>query len=165
MTTTVEGARDSGWTPLALSIAFCELAGIVPGVLTAEDVATWYQTLDQPSFTPPDWVFGPVWTLLFGLMGISLYLVRRDGRGSDRRSALGAFTVQLGLNVAWTLIFFGRHAIFGGLLVIAGLWVAIVTTILAFARVNRRAALLLVPYLLWVSFASALNFEIWRLNG
>jgi len=153
------------WKGLAAAVVFCELAGIVPGYLTANDVATWYQTLERPAYNPPDWIFGPVWTTLFLLMGVSLYLVWREaGDEPAGRTAIGLFLVQLGLNVSWTLVFFGGRSIVGGLFVIAALWVAIVTTVVAFARVNLRAALLLIPYLLWVSFAAVLNVGIWRLN-
>ncbi|WP_458204865.1 TspO/MBR family protein [Haladaptatus sp. NG-SE-30] len=145
---------------LLASIVVCELAGIVPSILTASDVATWYPTLSKPAFTPPSWVFGPVWTTLYLLMGVALFLVWR--RGS--RVALAIFAVQLALNAAWTLVFFGMRWPAGGLVVILALLVAIVATMVAFARVDRRATLLLVPYLLWVSFATLLNYELWRLN-
>lgn len=147
------------------SIILCELAGIVPSILTAEDVATWYPTLAKPWFTPPSWLFGPVWTTLYLLMGVALYLVWRRATGRIRRVALGAFAVQLLLNAGWTLTFFGAREIFGGLIVIVTLLAAIVVTIATFARVDRRAAALLVPYLLWVGFATALNYELWRLNA
>lgn len=156
---------DRDWRGLAASVAFCELVGIVPGALTAEDVATWYQTLERSRLTPPDWVFPVVWTTLFALMGVALHLVRHTETGRiRRRTALGLFTAQLLLNAGWTLVFFGRHSILGGLVVLVGLWVAIVGTVVAFALVNWRAAALLVPYLLWVSFAGVLNLDLWRLN-
>ncbi|WP_458188970.1 TspO/MBR family protein [Haladaptatus sp. NG-WS-4] len=145
---------------LLASVAVCELAGIVPSILTANDVATWYPTLSKPAFTPPGWLFGPVWTTLYLLMGIALFLVWRRGN----RFALAVFAVQLALNAAWTLVFFGMRWPAGGLVVIFALLVAIVATLFAFARVDRRAAVLLVPYLLWVSFATLLNYELWRLN-
>jgi tryptophan-rich sensory protein len=157
------GGRD--WRGLAASVAFCELVGIVPGVLTADDVTTWYQTLERSALSPPDWVFAPVWTTLFAMMGVALHVVRRTETGRVRKSAaLGLFGAQLLLNAGWTLVFFGRHSILGGLVVVVGLWVTLVGTILAFAVVNWRAALLLVPYLLWVSFAAVLNLDLWRLN-
>jgi translocator protein len=146
---------------LLVSIVVCELAGIVPSFLTANDVATWYTTLQKPGFTPPSWVFGPVWTTLYLLMGIALYLVWRRG---DNRFALAVFAVQLLLNAGWTLVFFGMRWPAGGLAVIVALLVAIVATMVTFARIDRRAALLLVPYLCWVGFATLLNYELWRLN-
>lgn len=153
------------WPALVVSVLVCQLAGIVPSVLTAGDVATWYPTLVKPWFTPPSWVFGPVWTALYLLMGVALYLVWRRATGRIRRVALGAFAVQLALNAGWTLTFFGAREIFGGLVVILALLAAVIATMGAFARVDRRAAALLVPYLLWVGFATALTYELWRLNG
>ncbi len=146
---------------LLVSIVVCELAGIVPSLLTANDVATWYTTLQKPGFTPPSWLFGPVWTTLYLLMGIALYLVWRRG---GNRFALAIFVTQLVLNAGWTLVFFGMRWPAGGLAVILALLVAIVATMLAFARIDRRAAVLLVPYLCWVGFATLLNYELWRLN-
>jgi benzodiazapine receptor len=146
---------------LLVSIVVCELAGIVPSFLTANDVATWYTTLQKPGFTPPSWLFGPVWTTLYLLMGIALYLVWRRG---DNRFALAIFAVQLVLNAGWTLVFFGMRWPAGGLAVILALLVAIVATMVAFVRIDRRAAILLVPYLCWVGFATLLNYELWRLN-
>jgi tryptophan-rich sensory protein len=158
------GERGIDWVVLLGSIVVCELAGIVPSILTAEDVATWYPTLAKPAFTPPSWVFGPVWTTLYLLMGVALYLVWRSDRGRVRRVALAAFGVQLVLNAAWSLVFFGSREIFGGLVVIVALLAVILATMALFARIDRRAAALLVPYLLWVGFATALNYELWQLN-
>jgi tryptophan-rich sensory protein len=158
-------ADRNDWRVLVRSVLLCELAGVVPALLTADDVATWYPTLARPAFTPPDWVFGPVWTTLYLLMGVALYLTWRSDRGRERRVALSVFGVQLALNATWTLVFFGAHAIFGGLVVIAALLAAILATIGTFARIDRRAAALLLPYLLWVGFATVLNYEIWRLNS
>lgn len=153
------------WRELAVTIAFCELVGIVPGILTAEEIETWYQTVEKPSASPPDWVFGPVWGLLFALMGVSLYLVRREQAASRSKTrAIGLFLTQLALNATWSLVFFGRRSIRGGFAIILLLGPAISVTIASFARINRRAALLLVPYLSWVGFATYLNYEIWRLN-
>jgi len=146
---------------LLVSIVVCELAGIVPSFLTANDVATWYTTLQKPGFTPPSWLFGPVWTTLYLLMGVALYLVWRRG---DNRFALAVFAVQLVLNAGWTLVFFGMRWPAGGLAVILALLVAIVATMVSFEKIDRRAALLLVPYLCWVGFATLLNYELWRLN-
>ncbi|WP_440771356.1 TspO/MBR family protein [Natronorubrum sp. DTA28] len=149
---------------LALAIAFCELVGIVPGILTADDIREWYPTLDKPSSTPPDRVFGPVWGVLFALMGVSLHLIRREETTAQTRRAKGLFVLQLTLNAIWSFVFFGRRSTRGGFLVILLLGPAIAATIAAFARVNRRAAFLLVPYLVWIGFATYLNFEIWRRN-
>lgn len=142
----------------------CELVGSFPAVFTAEDVATWYPTLAKPWFTPPSRVFGPVWTVLFALLGTAAYLVWRDGEGRARTVALGIVVGQFALDVAWTFAFFGTRSPGLGLAVIAALWVALVATVFAFDRVRRTAALLLVPYLAWVSFATLLNLQLWRLN-
>jgi len=167
----LDSLRSSGgdssvhWPALVESIVVCELAGVVPSLLTAGDVASWYPTLAKPAFTPPSWLFGPVWTLLYLLMGVALYLVWQSDHGRPRRVALAAFGGQLVLNAAWTLVFFGAREIPGGLVVIVALLAAILATMAAARRVDRRAALLLVPYLCWVGFATALNYEIWRLNS
>lgn len=162
----VRRPRDGGtrWLVLLGCIVCCELAGVVPSLLTAGDVATWYPTLVKPWFTPPSWVFGPVWTTLYFLMGVALYLVWRRAESRARRTALVLFAVQLALNAAWTLVFFGAREILGGLAVILALLAVLVATVAAFARVDRRAAALLVPYALWVGFATLLNVGIWRLN-
>jgi len=166
VTETLRGGDGEGvdWPVLLGSILVCELAGIVPSILTADEVATWYPTLAKPAFTPPSWLFGPVWTTLYLLMGVALYLVWRSDDGRLRTVALAVFGVQLVLNAAWTLVFFGSQAIFGGLVVILVLLATILATMAAFARIDRRATALLVPYLLWVGFATALNYELWRLN-
>lgn len=158
------GREQSTGPSLLTCIAFCEAVGIVPSALTRDEITNWYATLEKPNRTPPDWVFGPVWTTLFLMMGISLYLLRRERSGARRSVATGLFVLQLGLNALWTMVFFGRRSPLGGLLVIFPLVFAIFGTILAIATVNRRAAALLVPYLLWSAFATTLNLDIWRLN-
>lgn len=126
---------------------------------------SWYSTIDKPSFTPPSWVFGPVWTILYLLMGVAAFLVWQKGVQLRLvRIALGWFLVQLVLNALWSPVFFGLHQIGWALVVIVLLWIAIVITIYHFSRVSQMGAVLLVPYLLWVSFATVLNGAIWRLN-
>ncbi|MFB6078729.1 MAG: TspO/MBR family protein [Halarchaeum sp.] len=149
---------------LALAIIVCEVVGAAPALVTATGSGSWYATLARPALAPPNWVFGPVWTTLFALLGVAAYLVLRDGRGRERQVAFGLFVAQYALNVAWTLVFFGSESIAGGLAVIAALWVLIAATIAAFARVDRAAALLLLPYLAWVSFATYLNYAFYQLN-
>ncbi len=151
---------------LVALILGCEAAGAITGVATREGIETWYRTIKKPAFTPPDAVFGPVWTLLYGLMGTALYIVLQTSPADRRvlRLAKVLFGLQLGLNTLWSLIFFGRRSPLGALVEIVFLWIAIVATMLAFWKVSRPASLLLLPYLLWVSFAAALNLEIWRLN-
>ncbi|SEN69059.1 TspO and MBR related proteins [Halorientalis persicus] len=150
---------------LVLAILASELVGSLGNLLSLSGVTTWYPTLTTPAFNPPGWVFGPVWITLFALMGTAAWLVWRGGL-DDRsvRLALALFGIQFACNVAWSGAFFGLRSPLLGLVVIVALWLAIVATIRAFARVDRRAALLLVPYLLWVSFAAVLNYELWRLN-
>jgi translocator protein len=142
-------------------IALCFLAAATGAIWSPGD---WYAQLQKPAWNPPNWIFGPVWTTLYALMGVSAWLVWRPRGFAAVRGALSLFLVQLALNALWTPVFFGLHLLGGGFLVIVLLWLAIIATIRAFARVNRVAAVLLVPYLLWVSFASVLNLTLWRLN-
>lgn len=122
-------------------------------------------TLIKPSFTPPGGVIGTVWIVLFTLMGISLFLIWREGNGGpEKKMALGVFAVQLVVNVLWSWAFFGLQSPLAGIVVIAVLWLLILQCIVRFWPISRNAALLLVPYILWVSFAAFLNFTIWRLN-
>jgi translocator protein len=142
------------------------VAGGVGGVATSKSVDTWYRTLQKPSFNPPSWIFGPVWTTLYLMMGIAHYLVEQeDAEPRLARPARILYGIQLVLNTLWSLLFFGRRSPLAALIEIVFLWVAIVLTIITFARVSRTAALLLLPYLLWVSFATVLNGAIWRLNS
>ena len=125
----------------------------------------WYAALVKPAWNPPGWVFGPVWTTLYLLMGTAAWLVRRRGGWGAQRRPLRWFAAQLALNALWTPLFFGFHRIDLALLEIVVLWAAIVATIVAFARTSRAAAWLLAPYLAWVSFATFLTFTLWRLNS
>lgn len=150
---------------LIFCIAVCQGAGIAGSVFTASSSSTWYQTLNKPWFNPPGSVFFPVWIVLFALMGISLFLIWRDGQESPTyRDALAAFAAQLLVNVLWSYAFFGLQSPLAGTLVIVLLWLLILQTIVTFWSIKRDAALLLVPYILWVSFAGFLNYTIWRLN-
>lgn len=125
----------------------------------------WFAALAKPSWQPPNYLFGPVWTALYLMMGIAAGLVWLRGPAAAVRAALIAFAVQLVLNALWTPVFFGAHALGIALVVIVVLWLAITLTIVLFWRVHRLAAALLLPYLAWVSFATALNAALWRLNG
>ncbi|HJP89516.1 MAG TPA: TspO/MBR family protein [Candidatus Limnocylindrales bacterium] len=139
--------------------------GAIGSVPTARAIPTWYRALDKPSWNPPNAVFGPVWTTLYGLMGVALVLVRRaPASEQETRRAEAVFALQLALNLAWSFVFFGGRNLRGALGVIAALWVTILATIVAFSRVRLLAAALLVPYIAWVSFASLLNAEIARRN-
>jgi tryptophan-rich sensory protein len=124
----------------------------------------WYAHLSKPSFNPPDWLFAPVWTILYFLMGVAAFLVWHRQGSARAFPALAFFLVQLALNAGWSWIFFGLHKPGAALVEIGVLWLAILATLVAFARLRRAAGLLLVPYLLWVSFAAYLNFRLWRLN-
>jgi translocator protein len=149
------------------SILLCEATGVASSIFTRDGVRDWYPTLEKPSFTPPSWVFGPAWTALYAAMGISLYLASQRRGEEDEglwRAARALFGVQLGLNALWSYVFFGRRAPGWALVEIVFLWLAIAATTGAFFRISRRAGLLLVPYLLWASFATLLNHSIWRLN-
>lgn len=150
---------------IILCIIICQAAGVAGSVFTSSSILTWYPTLIKPSFTPPGRIIGLVWTLLFTLMGISLFLVWREGLDDpDAKRAVYIFAVQLVVNVLWSGAFFGLQSPLAGLVVIAVLWVLILLTVVKFWPISRGAALLLVPYILWVSFAAFLNFTIWSLN-
>jgi len=153
------------WVVLGIWLAASFGVAAVGGTSTASSVTTWYPTIAKPAWTPPAWVFGPVWTALYAMMAVAAWLVWRKAGWSRGGRALGIFVTQLALNAAWSILFFGMRSPLLGLIDIALLWIAIVLTIVAFARISKVALALLVPYLLWVSFAAALNFAIWRLNA
>ena len=150
---------------LIIAIIVSELAGIIGSVFTTPSIAGWYAGIAKPALNPPAWVFGPVWTTLFALMGIAAFLVWKKGLDrKDIKIALGIFIGQLVLNTLWSIIFFGLHSPGGALIEIVFLWLAILATIVVFYKISRPAAWLLVPYILWVSFAMYLNYAIWALN-
>ena len=151
---------------LPVSILIPQAVGVSSAFATMSGVRSWYPELTKPFFTPPAWVFGPAWTILYLLMGVALWLVwRRLGEEPRARRALGAFAVQLLLNGAWSVLFFGVRAPGIAFLEIIFLWSAITVTVAWFRPVSRGAAALLVPYWLWVGFATLLNGSIWYLNG
>jgi tryptophan-rich sensory protein len=141
----------------------CQGAGIMAGLAISSSVSTWYLTLNKPFFNPPSWVFGPVWTLLYLLMGIGFYLIWVS-KSKHKNHAIGWFIIQLALNTLWSLLFFGLKLPLLGFIDITFLWLAIVFTIIKFHKVSRNAAYLLIPYILWVSFAAILNLSIVILN-
>ncbi len=173
---------------LIIALVISELAGIIGAIFTAPAIATWYATLAKPTLNPPSWVFGPVWTILYALIGISLFLAwKNDWRvvnvlsvGSGKAwnklsqrlwtgdlqkvNVIALFWVQWALNVAWSILFFGFHAPGAALFEIVVLWISIVYVMINFWRVSKAAAWLLVPYVLWVTFAGYLNFSIWYLS-
>lgn len=159
----------ASWLQLLGAIVLCQGAGALGAAFTAQGLQQWYPALKKPSFNPPNRLFGPIWTTLYLLMGIAEYLVARqaeDQPGTRHlvRRAQALFALQLGLNTAWSFVFFRLRAPLAALAELLGLWVAIVLTIRAFARLSRPAALLLFPYLLWSTFAAILNGAIWWLN-
>ncbi|MFB6109511.1 MAG: TspO/MBR family protein [Halodesulfurarchaeum sp.] len=159
-------ARNRPLLSLGLSVLLVEFVGASGAVFTASGLEGWYDTLVLPAVAPPNWVFAPVWTVLFALMGAAVWRVWRRAPAAPRAAklALGVFAVHFFLNLGWSAVFFGRQAVGSGLAVIAALWVAIAATIAAFDRVDRQAAVLMVPYLAWVTFAAYLNYRIWLLN-
>jgi len=157
-------ARDI--VKLVVSLVACQLAGVVGSIFTTSAIPTWYAALEKPPFTPPSWLFAPAWITLYLLMGISAFLIWR--RGFDNRQvkiALIIFLVQLVLNALWSVVFFGLESPLYGIVVIVVLWVAILLTMLRFWKLSTAAGALLLPYLLWVTFASMLNISIFILNG
>ncbi|MDR3571521.1 MAG: tryptophan-rich sensory protein [Candidatus Pacebacteria bacterium] len=156
--------RGKQWLVLIGFIALSEGAGTLGSLFTIPSIAGWYATLARPQLAPPNWVFGPVWTTLFLLMGIAAFLVWCSGGDrKDVRIGLGIFLLQLVLNVLWSVIFFGYHNLGGACIEIVFLWFAIIATIAAFARISNSAALLLLPYLAWVSYAAYLTYTFWSL--
>ncbi len=150
---------------LVACIFLCLSAGFIGSYFTMSQISSWYSTLQKPIWTPPNWLFGPVWTLLYIMMGVSLWLVVPQAGRRGYLWALSFFAAQLALNTMWSIIFFGWHQTGWAFVEIVALWIAILATIVSFWPISRVAALLLVPYLVWVSYASALNFAIWSLNG
>ncbi|MEN9649444.1 MAG: hypothetical protein RL094_411 [Candidatus Parcubacteria bacterium] len=147
------------------AIIICELAGLIGSVFSISAIPTWYATLTKPTLNPPSWVFGPVWTTLYALMGIALFLVWKKGFDRyDVRKAISIFSLQLVLNAAWSIVFFGLQSPGWALVNIVAMWLAIVWTMTLFYKISKPAMWLLLPYILWVSFASYLNYSIWILN-
>lgn len=153
-----------GVVSLAVALAICFGVAGLGGWMTASNIPTWYAGIAKPSWTPPNWLFGPVWSLLYAMMAVAAWRVWMRAEPGKAAAPLAIFGVQLALNLAWSGLFFSLRSPMLGLVDIAALWVAIVATIVSFGRVSRLAAGLLIPYLLWVSFAAALNLAIWRLN-
>ncbi|MCL5006691.1 MAG: tryptophan-rich sensory protein [Patescibacteria group bacterium] len=150
---------------LIIAIVVSEFAGIIGSVFTTPSIVGWYANLAKSALNPPAWVFGPVWTTLFAFMGIAAFLVWRKGLDrKDVKIALSIFAIQLVLNTLWSIIFFGLHSPAGALVEIIFLWLAILATIISFAKISKPAAWLLAPYILWVTFAAYLNVMIWLLN-
>ena len=147
----------------AVSIGVCQFAGIIGSIFTASTVSSWYPTLIKPNFSPPAWLFAPVWVILYFLMGISLYLIWQN-KAKDNKKSLIIFGIQLILNVFWSFLFFGLKSPLYGLIDILLLLAAIISTIASSFKISSYAAILLIPYLAWVCFATILNYSVMSLN-
>jgi benzodiazapine receptor len=146
------------------SLAVPFIAGAIGSLATFPNISSWYMSLEKPFFNPPNWLFGPVWTILYVFMGISLYLFWTSTSKGDKTKAFIAFGVQITLNTLWSVFFFGLHSPVGGLIIILGLLVALAMTIRYFWKFSKVGSYLLVPYLLWTTFATVLNISIVVLN-
>jgi tryptophan-rich sensory protein len=155
--------RDKVLSLLVFFVICFAVAGL-GSLVTTPNIPTWYAALSKPSWNPPNWLFGPVWTSLYAMMAIAGWLVWKRAGWEAGRTAMIIFALQLILNLAWSFIFFGAHQMGLAFLEIILLWLAIVATIVSFSSLSKTAAALLIPYWLWVSFAATLNFTIWRLN-
>lgn len=149
---------------LVISILVPLAPGAIAGRFTAQAVPEWYASLNRPSFNPPNWIFGPVWTVLYVLLGISLYLIWKQIPSKQRNNALLIFSLQMFLNFIWSFVFFYFNQIGLALIVIIGLWISIVFMLISFYKLKPSAAYLNLPYLLWVTFASVLNAGYFILN-
>jgi benzodiazapine receptor len=150
---------------LIIWIVIAFIPGAVGNLFTLPSIPTWYAALVKPAFNPPNWIFGPVWTLLYITMGIGAYLIwEKRKENTTVKYALVLFFAQLTLNGLWSIIFFGRHDIFLAFIEIILLWFLILATIIKFYQIRPFAGLILIPYLLWVSFAGVLNYSLWILN-
>lgn len=152
------------YRPYVVCIAASLLAGALGSYFTGNAITTWYAHLTQPYWTPPNWVFGPVWTTLYILMGIAAGLVWKSERTEGKAFALSVFFFHLLVNASWSIVFFGLQDVASALIIIKSLWLLIVALMLLFWRFSHRATYLLIPYLLWVSYASTLNLGILILN-
>lgn len=148
---------------IILCSLLCLTLGISSGFSTVDSITNWYQFIIKPSWNPPNWLFGPVWSLLYLLMGISVALIWHS-QDSNKKNAIQLFIIQFALNLGWSFIFFNQHEIGWAFVEILIMLTAIILTILSFYKISKTAAYLLIPYLCWVSFASVLNGTIWFLN-
>ncbi|CAF0902279.1 unnamed protein product [Adineta ricciae] len=153
------------WTSLIGWVVVPQIGGILGGLATATQIKTWYEKLLKPSWRPPNAVFGPAWTILYLFMGIASYLVARDGQGSVRTLALTFYFIQLILNWSWAPVFFVFHQLGAAVVIILVLFINIFICVLQFWHINSYAGMLMVPYLIWVGYASALTIAIWQLNS
>jgi tryptophan-rich sensory protein len=153
------------WMKLLISLGLPLAAGAIAGMFTTSEINGWFQTIKKPAWQPPNWVFGPVWTVLYVLMGIAFYLIwKTDVPVKQKRMAITLWIVQLVFNFFWSYIFFKKHQIDWALGEIVVLWFFILLTILSFGRISKTAAWMMVPYISWVTFASLLTLSIYQLN-
>jgi translocator protein len=146
-------------------ILLCEMAGILGSIFTVSQIPSWYAFLEKPFFTPPNWLFAPVWTILYAFLGVCLFLLLRAEKTRERKNALRFFFLQLVLNAFWSPLFFGAHQLFLGLLLLLCIWISTCVTMFFSYRVSKFAFYLLIPYILWLSFAGVLNASLWILNA
>jgi len=167
--------KKSFFIKALILVIICEIIGITAGIATAEGVTSWFQTIEKPFFNPPSWLFAPVWTILYFLMAISAALVWHTGTNNGQeklfemesnkvRIALGLFVIQLVLNFFWSFIFFKYHLLLAAFIEIITMLIFIIFTTIHFYKIHKTAGFLMIPYILWVSFASLLNFSLWWLN-
>jgi benzodiazapine receptor len=152
------------WVKLVVSVLFTVGIGSLGGIFTISEIPGWYAGLQKPSFNPPNWLFGPVWTMLYLLMGISFYLIWKQPVSTVRNVGLTLFVIQFILNFFWSILFFNQHMIAAAFLEMVFMWIFILLNIIWFGKLSSTAAWLLVPYLCWVSFATVLTAAIWKLN-
>jgi len=154
------------WRPLIGWILLCEVVGIIGSIFTVPQISSWYATLVKPSFSPPNWVFGPVWIVLYALMGFAAYRIWSQGmKKTHRRMGMYIFIAQLVCNFLWSILFFSFHTISLAFVDIAIMWVCIAVLILRFEKSDSLISYSLLPYLFWVSFAMVLNYNLWLLNA
>lgn len=156
--------KEIKWPLLLICIAIPLVSGSLSGLAIVDHISSWYSTLNKPSFNPPNYLFGPVWSVLYILMGIGLYLILQTPKSAMRTKSIMLFAVQLILNLSWSFIFFNAQSPFAALIIIGILWIAILMMMIYFHTLSPIASYLQIPYLLWVSFASVLNAAIWLLN-
>ncbi len=151
---------------LIISIVLAVGIGLLGGIFTSPEIQTWFVHLNKPWWNPPNWLFAPVWTTLYLMMGIAFYLIWKTNANTDaKRWAIIIFILQFALNFLWSFIFFREHQMGWAFVEILVLWIAILCTIIGFSRISTTAAWLLVPYICWVSFAAMLNYTIWQMNS
>jgi translocator protein len=153
------------WIKLVISLLVPQITGASAALFTVTGTGSWYQQIKRPEWNPPNWVFAPVWTLLYIMMGIAFFLIwKTNAPVEKKRTAMGLWAVQLFLNFLWSFIFFYKHHIGLAVAEILCLWIFIILTIFSFSKISKMAAWLLVPYICWVSFAGLLTYTIWNLN-